>query len=151
MNAKPMYDDDTEAEKNSSRAFWLMLAFCAILAFAGLAIIGNGDAQAATQSVNFKEEIEVGGQVITTTTDAQFLTVPARARHAWVVVKAQPACWGFGATAPTPTSGGEWPAGFVGKFDNDRLALAKIRVISCAEGASTVKVLYTGDRRSGDS
>lgn len=107
--------------------------------------------QAATQSTGFKEEIEVGGQTIVTTTDAQFLTVPLRARHARITIKNQPACWGANpSSAPTPTSGGEWPAGLVIKEENDRLMLANIRVISCAEGASTVKVQYFGDRRIGD-
>lgn len=111
-----------------------------------------GDANAATQSSGFKEEVDRGGQVITTTTDAQFLTVPANARHAWIYVKGpNPVCWGFNpTTAPTSTSGGEWPAGFIDKMDNDSLALKNVRLVSCTEGATVVKVLYTGDRRIGD-
>lgn len=129
---------------------WIMAT---ALAVGFLGILGAGPlAQAATQSSGFKEEVDRGGQVITTTTDAQFLTVPANARHAWIYVKGpNPACWGFNpAAAPTSTSGGEWPAGFVEKMDNDSLALKNVRLISCSEGATVVKVLYTGDRRIGD-
>lgn len=133
------------------RSFIATALVLAIASMVALVNVGVGPAQAATQASGFKEEVDRGGQVIVTTTAAQFLTVPANARHAWIVVKNAPACWGFHpTTAPTASSGGEWPAGFIGKFDNDSLALKNIRVISCAEGASTVKVLYTGDRRIGD-
>lgn len=108
-------------------------------------------AYAATQASGFKEEVDRGGQVIVTTATAQYLTVPANARHATLLVKDKPVCWGFNPTsAPTASSGGEWPVGAWIKYDNDRLQLASIRVISCAEGAATLKVHYTGDRRIGD-
>lgn len=119
-------------------------------------------AQGATQASNFKEEVDRGGQLITTTTDAVYLQVPAGARHAEIVVYgANPVCWGANPTvAPSPGAcssttsaacAGRWPTGMVRKIDNDRLMLSSIRVVSCAEGAATVNVHYTGDRRVGDS
>lgn len=131
--------------------FGLAAAIVALV-FATSAWFDVEPAHAATQASGYKEEVDRGGQVITTTTDAVFLTVPSNARHAWINVKGpNPVCWGFHPTnAPTPTSGGEWPAGFIDKFDNDTLALKNVRLISCSEGATVVKILYTGDRRIGD-
>lgn len=106
-------------------------------------------AHAATQATNFKYESGVSGQVITNPTTATFLSVPSNAKHAWIHVKDKPACWGADATAPTASSGGEWPAGAVLKLDNDQLQLKAIRVINCSEGATTVKVYYTRDRQVG--
>lgn len=133
------------------RSFVVTTALLAFAALGAILVAIMQPAHAATQASGFKEEVDRGGQVIVTTATAQFLTVPSNARHAWIVVKNAPTCWGFHpTTAPTASSGGEWPVGFIGKFDNDALALKNIRVISCAEGASTVKILYTGDRRIGD-
>jgi len=105
-------------------------------------------AQAATQATNFSWEAGVSGQVITNPTVATYLTVPAGATHAWFTIKDKPACWGADATAPTASSGGEWPAGAMFKLDNDRVELQSIRIINCSEGATTVKIYYTKKRVS---
>ena len=128
----------------------LTLLVLLIFAFVFLVTLPSN---AATISRDFKWEVGISGQVITTTGTAQFLTVPLGAQHAWILVKgANPACWGanFDGTAPTANSGGEWPAGVLFKLDNDRLFLQKIQLISCTEGAATVKVYYTRDRRVND-
>jgi hypothetical protein len=106
-------------------------------------------ASAATQSVNFKHEVGISGQVITNPTTATFLTVPLGAHHAWITVKDNPACFSYDAAAPTATSGGEWAPG-VWRVENDRPLLQAIRFINCAEGATVVKVYYSRDRRVGD-
>ncbi len=104
---------------------------------------------AATQSVNFKHEMGISGQVITNPTAATFLTVPLGAHHAWITVKDNPACFSYDAAAPTATSGGEWAPGIY-RVENDRPLLQAIRFINCAEGATVVKVYYSRDRRVGD-
>jgi hypothetical protein len=106
---------------------------------------------AATQSSGFKHEVGLGGQTITNPTTATFLTVPAGAQHAWIYVKGNPVCWSDNADAPTSASPGEWPAGFVARIENDPLWLKSLRVINCAEGATTVKVKYSRDRRFNDT
>lgn len=110
----------------------------------------GGTAHAATVAGGFKTELGVSGQVITNPTTPTFLTVPLEARHAWIHVKGNPACWSAGAVAPSATSGGEWPAGALLKFENDPLFLKALRVINCAEGPTTVKVYYTRDRRASE-
>jgi hypothetical protein len=90
------------------------------------------------------------GQIITNPVAATFLTVPAGALHAWILVKNNPVCWSSGATIPTATSGGEWPSGALIKIDNDPLFLKALRVINCAEGATVVKVYYSRERRVAD-
>lgn len=122
------------------------LALLVLLASAGSYVLSERSAQAATQLTGYAWEVGISGQVITNPTTATFLTVPTGAEHAWINVKGNPACWGADATAPTATSGGEWPVSFF-KIDNDNLLLKSIRVINCAEGATTVKVYYTKRRR----
>lgn len=119
-----------------------------LLVLAMVAAANLYDVSAATQSTGFMYETGISGEVITNPTTATFFTVPAGAEHAWITVKNNPACWGMNAdgTAPTATSGGEWPVSMF-KLDNDRVQLQTIRVINCAEGATTVKVYYTRRRR----
>lgn len=113
-------------------------------------VLAHTAVYAATQASNFRYEIGISGQVITNPVAATFLTVPANTEHAWIHVKEQPVCWSSGAIAPSAVSGGEWPAGALIKIDNDPLFLKALRVINCAEGATTVKVYYTRSRRASD-
>lgn len=124
------------------------LRLLTLLAFVAFAVIRS---EAATSAATAKSEIGISGQVITNPVAATFLTVPTTAQHAWITVKGNPVCWGMNAdgTAPTATSGGEWPAGAVLKIDNDPRMLKSIRLINCAEGATVVKIYYTRDRPFG--
>lgn len=132
-----------------------------VLAFGTVAWFDIQPAHAATQASGYKEEVDRGGQVITTTTDPVYITVPQNARHAYITVKgSNPVCYGSNPTvAPNPSACSgtwnaacpdEWPVGSRTMLTNDRLQLAAIRVVSCSEGAGTVKLHYTGDRRIGD-
>lgn len=121
---------------------------CIALISIAVAVL-NRQVVAATQSTNYKWEVGISGQVITNPTTATFLTVPAGATHAWITVKTNPACFSYHADAPTASSGGEWLPGIY-RVENDRPMLQALRVINCAEGATTVKVYYSRDRRVGD-
>lgn len=131
---------------------WLLVAFGVALLVNDVADYrSHSTAHAATQDLRgISREIGIGGQVITNPTTATFLTVPAGAEHAEIIVKGNPACWGADPAPPTANSGGEWPVGMWRKIDNDRLYLQSIRVINCAEGATTVKVYYSRSRRATD-
>lgn len=115
---------------------------------ASLILFAPDRTHAATQSTGYMQEVGISGQTITNPVIATFLTVPLGTEHAWITVKNNPACWGANenGAAPTATSGGEWPVSFF-KLDNDGRLLQNIRVINCAEGATTVKLYYTKRRR----
>jgi hypothetical protein len=122
--------------------------------FLGVAVIDlleiiEPTAHGAVQATGFRSEVGISGQTIANPTTSTALSVPNNAEHAWIVVKANPVCYTNTAPATDATagSGGEWPAGFVTKLDNDRAQLLAFRVINCAEGATTVKVWYTRTRR----
>jgi hypothetical protein len=129
------------------------LAFLAALQLLLTMVVG-GESYAATQSVAFKHEVGISGQVITTTTDPQFLSVPLGATHARIYVEDNPVCYSYGIAEddePSPAGGGKWPAGYVSKEENDRPMLQRMQVLSCTgSGAAIVNVYYSRDRRVGD-
>jgi hypothetical protein len=126
-----------------------MLLVLFLLAFFGLIFFGPC-AQAAVQATGYRSEIGISGQVITNPVASTSLSVPNNAEHAWITVKGNPVCWANSGADATAVGGGEWPAGFAIKIDNDRAQLLAFRVINCAEGATTVKVWYTRTRRVGE-
>jgi hypothetical protein len=117
--------------------------------FLGVATVDllEPSAYGAVQATGFRSEIGISGQVITNPTTSTALSVPNNAEHAWITVKTNPVCWANSGADATANGGGEWPAGFITKIDNDRAQLLALRVINCAEGATTVKVWYTRTRR----
>lgn len=132
--------------------WYLGLCVALFLAFAVVCYVVATEqrAHAATTAAPFRHEVGISGQVITNPVAPTLLSVPDGAQHAWIHVKDAPACYSYGPTAPTATSGGEWPVGFTSKIQNDRQMLQALRFINCAEGATTVKVYYTRDRRANE-
>lgn len=102
------------------------------------------DAHAATSAAPyFSERGVAGSQVIVTTTDPVFLTVPPDAQNARIYVKDNPVCYSLDGSVPGTNSPGEWPAGYLSKEENDRGMLQALRIQSCAEGSATFKIVYT--------
>lgn len=130
----------------------LLLGILTAALFVILVALGTRRANAATQSRDFKWEVGISAQVITTTGTPQFLNVPPAALHARFYVEDAPACWSFGPIAANAAGGGKWPEGYVGKEANDRLLLQRFQFVTCSgSSAARIHVYYSRDWRQGDA
>jgi len=130
-----------------------LFAFVALaICIAGMVGLYAWEARAATQATNIAEERGISGQIITTTTDPQFLTVPTGATHVRLYVEGQPVCYAMRSDAePNPAGGGKFPAGYVSKEENDRLLLQATSFVTCTGATpATIHAYYTRRRFSNE-
>lgn len=107
------------------------------------------DVQAATQSINFATEVEIGAQKIQPGGSVASLTVPVGAQHAEFYVEGADVLIRWNASTPVDSATGafKWPQGHMRKEANDARRLERLRLLCTG---CTVWVNYSRRWRSGD-